>query len=179
MWQPAFARGVVLLEAVVAIGILSLIVSALLVLASRTNAAMYSATDRVVATYLALDASEWLRGRKLYNEINAVAWDDGITCVSTPCGVNTNNGLDADDLTPCADAAMNDCKLNRTVSLYFHGIVGSPTQVTRTIDVVPRDLDTDLIDDVLEYTITVSWRGSAGLVESAKMYTSIYRDIAP
>jgi len=175
-------RGIVLLEAVVAIGILSLIVSALFVLASRTNTAIYAAADQVVATYLTLDASEWLRGRKIYNELNGLPWDDGISCSSGPCGVNTQHpNMEFNDVTPCSDAAMNACTLNLVGSLYQHSNFGSPSHFSRTIEADSRDLDTpaDGDIDVTDYAITVTWRGGGGVTQSSTMYTSLYKTENP
>lgn len=177
------ARGVVLLEAVVAIGILGLLVSSVLSLSSRSVQAMYMASDEVVATYLALDASEWIRARKAYNEVNGNDWLQdigyGMSCVpSTPCGVSTMYELSDSNGTFSSCSALDDCALSLSGISYIHNSAGTPTYFKRRILVDPVDLDSTAAgDEQAIYTITVSWRGSAGNEYSKTMYTTLYREI--
>lgn len=180
------SRGVVLLEAVVAIGILGLLVSGVLALSSRSVQAMYMASDEVIASYLALDASEWIRARVMYNQAKGSDWlldiESGATSctVSAPCGVSTiyNFSNPLGKFSLCT--ALANCILNMSSQGYTHASGGDiePTYFRRTISFETFDLDGVPADEEQAiYTITVFWRGSGNVEHSKTMYTTLYREI--
>lgn len=173
------ARGIVLLEAIVAIGILALITSALLVLAARSTAAMYSATDRLIASYLVYDGADWLRAKRDLNVGVGGSWYDGIGPTECPggnqCGLETSGSLAAETLEQCT--FLNNCVLSRSTaeSFYRHIVTGAvETPFTRTITLDPVDFDGDMQPDEISYTIRVEWRGSGGVREGVEVLTTLY-----
>ncbi|MBP9750204.1 MAG: hypothetical protein KBD21_05755 [Candidatus Pacebacteria bacterium] len=178
-----YPRGVVLLEAVVAIGILGLLVSGVLALSSRSVQAMYMASDEVIASYLALDASEWIRARTIYNQANGLDWLLGIkqigtNCtVSAPCGVSTIHNFANGHSKFSLCSSLDDCVLEFSGTGYTHA-GGAATYFRRTISFKTFDLDGVPADDEqVVYTITVFWRGSGNVEHSKTMYTTLYREI--
>ncbi len=171
-------RGVVLLEAVVAIGILGMLVSAILSLTARSSSAMYSAADRLTATYLAYDAAEAIRARKMFNEGNVQPWlkDIDATDCGTVCGVTTIH----DDVTlvKLDSLCAPQCPLYQNGAT-FRGAAHSgfvESYFRRTVSVTTHDLDSVPADvEEAKYTITVYWRTSGGREESVSIDMVLYK----
>ncbi|MBP9750154.1 MAG: hypothetical protein KBD21_05490 [Candidatus Pacebacteria bacterium] len=169
-------KGIVLLEAIVAIGVLVMIAGAVLVLVIRSTSGTRSATDQLTATYLAQDVAEWLVAKKQYNIKNNVDWHTEMQCgVGTECGVDTNDLADLQDCT-----SLNACALFRdaTTGLYSHTLFGNvPTPYVRKVTGInaSSDLNANGILDNITYTITVSWTNGAR-TESLPLTLTLYED---
>ncbi len=175
-------RGVVLLEAVVAIGILGMLVSAVLSLTARSSFAMNSAADRLTATYLAYDAAELIRARKIFNETTTPPpsnWLQNIECSSGDvCGMNTHFPvLNVGDqrLEPC----VSNCVLYLNGSTFSHLTTGPESHFRRVITLEKRDLDGGSDYEEAAYTITVYWRTGRGYEESVSTNMTLYRNMNP
>ena len=153
-------RGIVLLEAIIAIGVLVMIVGATLRLVVTSSAGVRAASDQVVATYLAQDAAEWLVARRAYNEVEGLDWLEGIdgAACSPNCAVYTNLSVSVQDMVACPGGS---CALNRRngpPEFYTHETTDvTTTPYSRSVAVATGDLDGDLVNDIVTYTITVSW----------------------
>ncbi len=152
-------RGIVLVEAIIAIGMLVLIVTGTLNLLLRSTSSTNHVIDQTIATYLAQDALEWIIAKYEYNRITGQPWLAGLNtsaCGST-CGVDTHTTATAGSLINCGGGG---CTLYRnTVGGYSHTVAGhTRTPYVRTIAI---DSSLQSGDEAL-VTVTVSWRESNG-----------------
>lgn len=167
-------RGVVLVEAIVAIGILVTIIGAVLGLTLRSSNVTRVATDQVVATYLAQDVAEWLVAKKRFNDGTLNYWS-GITPGAGNFGISTDSAL-TEGLGVCGN--LSGCNLYRTSEgRYTHESGGNTlTPFRRIVEVDDSaDYDADVTTtEAVEYTITVSWH-TGSHTESFVMRTTLYK----
>jgi Tfp pilus assembly protein PilV len=182
-------QGVVLLEAVVAIGILALLLSSVLSLMTRATSAMYTSSDQLTATYLAHDVLEWARARKAFNENSGSAdWYAGIGVDASGVSVCTPSGLCGVDTTTqqvfvrdFAQCSVFDCRVYTSGAggyLYYQRIplAGDfQTPFTRTVVVETNDLYGDANPDELELTVAVTWRSSSGAEHRIEASSFLYK----
>jgi Tfp pilus assembly protein PilV len=165
-------KGIVLLEAIIAVSVLALIFSSALELFSNAVRATRTSLDTTVASHLAEDAAEFLVARRLFNiDGGSEEWTDGITCEGE-CGIDTTVSAVADaSLTPCSDPS--NCVLKKTAGENWkinHDTSGVATPYTRKISTA---LSYD--GNELTATIVVSW--SAG--NHTESYTLVQRLYKP
>ncbi len=156
------ARGIVLTEAIIAVGVAAAIFTAVLGLLSRSMGGIRASTDQVTATYLAQDAMEYIVAKIVYNKRSGAGWLDGVSGTSgcpnstTPCMVETGR-IGYENLSSCGGT----CALHLTTGGYYTHTVGSnttPTKFSRSITVLPINLDTDdATYEEAKVTVTVSW----------------------
>jgi Tfp pilus assembly protein PilV len=165
-------RGVILLEAIVAIGVLVTVIGAVLGLTLRASNVTHVAIDQVVATYLAQDMAEWLVAKRQYNKRNNIAWDTGIFA-SGDLGISTDASLQTGVLGACS--GLNNCALYRTsTGVYTHSANSGANTLTPFQRTVTARDTVMASGDGIEYTITVSWN-TGSYRESFVMRTVLYK----
>jgi len=176
--------GVVLLEAIIAIGVLVAMVTGSLLLLSSSSRSVRSANDRLIATYLAQDAVEWIRARWYYNRqfVGGSGWLTHIQCpTGRTCGLETQTDVIVPTTGISECTLLNNCILRQpdpTSPQYSHFDPVSAavdTPYTRTIVVQTADVDGDGTHDEAEYTVTVSWSSGSG-TDSVEILTTLYND---
>lgn len=81
------AKGFTLVEAMVAISILSLAVTGPMIIAQKGIGAAIYARDQITAFYLAQEAVEYIRNVRDTNRINNISWLTSLTpCLDTGSG---------------------------------------------------------------------------------------------
>lgn len=170
-------KGVILLEAIIAVGVLAIVSAATLNLMTRSVAGVRISNDHLIATYLAQDAVEYLVARKEYNKRSGLNFLNGITAGDCHIG----GGDCILDTTSVSVAANNPALVNcggtcpslrydASSHLYSHA-AGSPTIFTRTITAG----DLAGIGHEESYTVRVSWQESSG-TEQVEVTVVLYDD---
>jgi Tfp pilus assembly protein PilV len=149
-------KGVVLVEAIVAVGVLAIIVTATLSLVTRSAAGLRNANDHLVATYLLQDVVETVYARYEYNKnTEPLLWQTGLTCPTTPtCILETNTPNILNISLQSADCSTGACDLwyNSGLFTYVGGGGASATSYTRWVEVTTLSGG-----DELQIEVTVSW----------------------
>lgn len=160
-------QGFTLLEALVAVSILMVAVSAPITIAQRgLSSAIYS-KDQMVATYLAQDAIEYIKNLRDKSSINSENYDwdalwliSGIdTCLNTGCQIDTISGR------IIAYANTNYIKIDNNNFYQYES--GVETKYTRKIQIERRTVGGQ--NDEALITVTVSW-GETSLVVRTMIY---------
>lgn len=125
-------QGVILVEAIVAIGVLVTIFTAAMALYTASVKGVRMTNDEVIATYLAQDGLEAVIAKRQlnYEHADSVSWLDGMDyCTNAnPCLADAL--LDpADPLVSCG----TDCQLYMDNGLY-NTVSGDPTYFERSIE---------------------------------------------
>jgi len=151
-------KGIVLTEAIIAVGVMSIIFVSTLSLLSGSLGGVRDSVDRLIATYLAQDAVEYMQARWMYNKNSgAPTWDDGLQCgAGVTCSLDTTQGdvkENAEDLSPGCGTCMLD--LDTNTGLYTPTSGGTASRFSRKITTASLNGG-----DELQVTITIGWTGS-------------------
>jgi len=142
-------QGFILIEAIIAVGVLAVIFSGAMSLYMSSIEGIRISTDQAVATFLAQDAMELVIAKVQYNTTHNVPsdpidWLDGLDGCTT-CGANTATGIIADYVF-----------LGETSNLSIDGnglyTPGNGSIFTRSIRVEEINPDEEA-----RVTVTVSW----------------------
>lgn len=153
-------QGVILLEAVIAVGVLVTIFTAAIALYIDSVGGIRMTNDQLVATFLAQDGMEQVIAKRQHNYENDLDWLDGITNGTTcsnadpshanSCGVDYfTNDLNA-SLPACSTA--NTCKLYLNTNVFSHAGGGTESYFTRTVKVTET-----MVNVEAEVIVTVYW----------------------
>ena len=163
-------KGFTLVEAMVAISVLSLAVTGPLLIAQKGLASAIYAKDQITAFYLAQEAVEYIRNVRDTNRITASSWLNGLSaCMSS--GANEKCTIDARKTDFTASGAVTSCpsgtcpaiSFDSSTGLYGYGI-GNTTKFTRSISIDNRASAKEAL-----ITVTVSW--STDLFSSPRTFT--------
>lgn len=169
-------RGIVLTEAIIAIGVLAMLFTGATRLLSRSLSGMRAASDQVVATYLAQDATEFLIAKREHNVKSGKNKYDRMTCAPGPyCSLDTTVAdIGTGNLVGCT--SETNCPLYRTnQNKYTPSQSGNtPTPYNRSIKIETVDFDGDTtIHEGLKVTVTVSWADGPKTFKTT-LITTIY-----
>lgn len=160
---PQQNRGFTLVEAMVAISILSLAITGPMIIAQKGIGSAIYARDQITASYLAQEAVEYVRNVRDTNRINGTSWLSPFTelsCLET--GLGEKCQIDARYADFTAAGAIQACSggtcprlsydtVNRLYG-YGSGSDWRQTPFTRTIV-----LDNRASSKELKISVTVSW----------------------
>lgn len=147
-------RGVVLIEAIIAVGVLITIFTASLALYLGSVGGMRMTNDQLIATYLAQDGLEQVIAKRQYNYKHFDNWLVGIptTCTTAnPCAVDyVTYGVSTASLTAC----VAGCKLyiDPVTGLYSHNPAGTASYFSRSVSVEILEPDVEA-----RVVVKVSW----------------------
>jgi prepilin-type N-terminal cleavage/methylation domain-containing protein len=164
-------RGFTLVEAMVAISILSMAVTGPLVIAQKGIGSAIYARDQITAFYLAQEAVEYVRNVRDSNRIAGTPWlsqfasckEDGSSPSTKKCRIdagyvdflNPNGDVNTNAISLCSSGVCQPLLLNTGTNLYGYGSGGDwkPTIFTRTISIDDRvSPEKETI-----VTVTISW----------------------
>lgn len=155
-------RGFTLVEAMVAISILSLSITGPMVIAQKGIGSAIYARDQITAFYLAQEAVEYIRNIRDSNRINQNPWLLHLSsCLSGSCQidaryVNFANG-DGSTNTSAVSGCVGTCSplsFDTTQRFYGYGSGGTwnTTPFTRTIQMTETVADREAV-----ISVTVAW----------------------
>jgi len=154
--QTVTESGMVLLEAIVAVGVLVTMFAATMALFTRSVTGINISSEQLVAIYLAQDAMEQVVAKNEFNKGNFLPWLTGMSsCRPGPCAIDYYVATDMSaDPVSCSAASVNGCVL------YFDGTVytttdvggGEWSQFTREVEIVQSTTYEADVD------VTVSWQ---------------------
>ncbi len=187
-------RGFTLVEALVAVALISVAIVAPLTIASRGIAISNFSRDQTIATYLVEDAVEYVLDKKRQNQLNIINgvlttgsgapnWLDGFTLCVGYTGGPSPAAFDVDSINDSTDLSNQNRFISGGVcsatSLQYHtadgrfghgaaGALWKNTKFTRSI----------LIDEIslnheARLTVTVSWQSPLG-TKSFSIVTNMY-----
>lgn len=150
-------RGFTVIEAIVAIAVLALAITAPLVLAYRSLNATNIARDQVIATFLAQDVMEYILAQRAKNRVNGQDWLEGLEqCVdrASGCRIDTTKPLDGSGMiTSNPSQALGYSEANG------YGYAGTPSRFSRVVTMQSVE------DDEKAVEVTVRWRTGAVMKE--------------
>jgi len=165
-------RGFTLLEVIIATFILTIGAVGVFTLVTHTTRFSSTATNQLVASYLAQEGVEIVRNIRDTNFVRirkgvpGATWKDGLTGCAAMCEADYNDS----SLTPVG--SLNQLLLNGIRYTYDSG-VPSPFPFARNIAVTINGPDTKM--DVL---VEVSWQ-ERQTTRSVKAATELYKWLAP
>lgn len=165
-------KGVILVEAIVAVGVLVTIFTASMSLFMVSTKGVRINNDQLIATFLAQDAMEIVVAKRQYNFNNDLSWLDGMACaVGAPCEVDFDQ-----DITQAFPVCTGNCSpLNVTGQGVYTTGAGTPTIYTRevVIETLPSPNDFEA-----QVTVTVSWNEGSNRLQYPLRY-NIYDNPPP
>ena len=163
-------KGIILLEAIVAVGVLATMFAATMALFTYSVQGVRISSDQLIATYLAQDAMEQVVGKNQYNADNFFAWllDLGVCSGASGCAMNYLNEQDFDE-APLSCASSNSCKL------YFDGAVYTATNTGGGAGAgwsrFTRVTRINVVGHEAHVTVTVSWPDGPTTMEYSLQFT--------
>lgn len=160
------SRGFTLVEAMVAITILSLSVTAPLLIAQKGISSAIYARDQITAFYLAQEGVEYIRNVRDMNRIAGNPWLTNLTeCLedgsNKRCTVDSSysNPTDASAINQCSTVALgnkwicaNKIAFDTNNKIYGYNPAWTSTKFTRTISVDDRSVPNEAL-----VAVTISW----------------------
>lgn len=142
-------KGFTFIEALVAISILLVSISAPLTIASRSLSSAYFARDQIIAFYLAQDAVEYVRNKRDGNFLTNSSWLLGFPDVNNlSFTVDTIN----DGMALCPVGGCDPLDHNSSTGFYsYNDPGGSTSRFTRTVSI------NSITADEIVITVTISW----------------------
>ncbi|HEY4500604.1 MAG TPA: prepilin-type N-terminal cleavage/methylation domain-containing protein [Candidatus Paceibacterota bacterium] len=154
-------RGFTLVEAMVAISILSLAVTGPLVIAQKGLGSSIYARDQITAFYLAQEAVEYIRNVRDSNRITGTAWlsqfsackEDGS---GRKCQIDSRYAdfSTGGAISSCSSGVCPILSLDTTNNIYGYGsgVDWRPTMFTRIISI-----NETVLNKEAEISVTISW----------------------
>jgi Tfp pilus assembly protein PilV len=144
-------QGIVLVEAIIAVGVLVTIFTASLALYLGSIGGMRMSNDQLIATYLAQDGLEQVIAKRQYNFESDRTWLNGIP-VSTSCMLDYYNDTIDASLASCTG---DGCRLfsNPTTGIFSHDNTSNESYFNRSVEVttLPGDVEARVV-------VTVTWK---------------------
>jgi type II secretory pathway pseudopilin PulG len=168
-------KGFTLLEALVAISILMVAVSAPITIAQKGLASAVYSKDQMIASYLAQDAIEYvknLRDQVVRNSEEsdwAELWDGLSSCLIEN---DNDDGCKIDTIKGEVSSFANGEKLKKNTNGFYQYDDGVDTKFTRQIQITRNDLDageSEVFDEAL-ITVTVNWGEGNEVVVNTLIY---------
>ncbi|HEU5114395.1 MAG TPA: prepilin-type N-terminal cleavage/methylation domain-containing protein [Candidatus Paceibacterota bacterium] len=151
-------KGFTLVEAMVAISILSLAVTGPLLIAQKGLSSAIYAKDQITAFYLAQEAIEYVRNARDTNRITGASWLNGLSsCLintgSEACEIDARKTdfLSSGAIQSCTGGVCDKLSYDSSSGLYGYGI-GSPTKFTRTVTIDNRASSKEA-----KLSVTIAW----------------------
>jgi len=161
-------EGFVLLEAIIAVGVLVTIFAATITLYVSSVGGLRISNDQLIATYLAQDGMEQVIAKRQYNYDNSPTWLDGLSnCIPGPCSAEY---FEREMYLPLP-ACVADCALYIDANgEYSSDSSGKPSHFKRKINIT-----WDGISHEAYVTVSVSWPDGPDTLQVPVSYT-LYND---
>ncbi len=150
--------GFTLVEAMVAISILSLSITGPMVIAQKGIGSAIYARDQITAFYLAQEAVEYVRNVRDSNRINGSAWLSYLSpCLAGgTCQIDARytDYTNASAISSCPSGTCSRLSFDITQALYGYGSGGSwrNTPFTRSVQITETGADKEAV-----ISVVVSW----------------------
>lgn len=142
-------RGFTLIEALVAIAILTVSIAGPITIASRGIASAVFARDQITAFYLAQEAIEFIRNKRDENNLRGNGWVDGLSkCLDGKvCTIDSKNN----EINECIGGICPVLKYNDSTAFYSYDS-GEDSNFTREIRMVTINVKEIAITTTLSWT---------------------------
>jgi prepilin-type N-terminal cleavage/methylation domain-containing protein len=157
--QAAKRKGFTLVEAMVAISILSLAITGPLVIAQKGIASAIYARDQITAFYLAQEAVEYVRDVRDTNRITKSAWLNGLSsCVDNGGGQRCTIDVRTSTVAACPSNICTQISFDPATGFYGYGAgAGNASQFTRTVSIDSRGDTTNSPAKEAVISVSISW----------------------
>lgn len=142
--------GFTLIEALVAIAILTISIAGPITIASKGISSAIFARDQITAFYLAQEAVEFIRNKRDENNIIGNGWIDGLSdCLDDEkvCIIDSKNNT----INECVGGVCPVLKYDDDTGFYSYDLGGEDSKFTREIRI------TTINDNEVAITTTLSW----------------------
>ncbi len=158
-------KGFTLLEVIVAIFLVTVGISGVFLLITRTIGIISLSFSQLTAAYLTQEGIEIVRNVRDTNWLDPLnpSWDDGLSA----------GNWEADYTTPTLNDTYDGDLLNIDGDGFYSYSPGTPTKFKRRITIVPEDIDLDGINDILKVTVLVEWQ-EKGKIHSHTAQENLY-----
>ncbi|PJE74182.1 MAG: hypothetical protein COV01_01630 [Candidatus Taylorbacteria bacterium CG10_big_fil_rev_8_21_14_0_10_41_48] len=152
------ARGFTLVEAMVAISILSLSITGPMIIAQKGIGSAIYARDQITAFYLAQEAVEYIRNVRDSNRINQASWLSYLpTCLAGgTCQIDARytDYTNESAISACLSGTCPVLSFDTSQNFYGYGSGGSweSTRFTRDVQVTETQANKEAV-----ISVTVSW----------------------
>ncbi len=145
-------RGFTLIEALIAIAVLTISIAGPITIASRGIASAVFARDQITAFYLAQEAVEYIRNKRDENNLNGNNWLEGLSeCLdANVCTVDINESDPEDIINQCPGGVCPVLKYDDNTNFYNYS-TGVDSNFTRTTNITTVNVKEVAI------TTTLSW----------------------
>lgn len=145
-------KGFTLIEAIIAIAILTVSIAGPITIASRGIASAVFARDQITAFYLAQEAIEFIRNKRDENNLKGNGWTDGLeNCLNGKvCAIDSKNNK----INECIGGICPVLKYNDSTAFYSYDS-GKDSNFTREIRIATVNVEEIAI------TTTLSWPSSS------------------
>lgn len=149
-------KGFTLLEVIIAIFLVTVGITGVFLLITRTIGTISLSFSQLTAAYLTQEGIEITRNIRDTNWLDPTnpSWDDGLACSPLPCSSEAEADYNDPGLTPYVTPGRF---LKIDVNEFYSYDPGTDTKFKRRITIVPVDLDLDGINDILEVSVEVTW----------------------
>jgi prepilin-type N-terminal cleavage/methylation domain-containing protein len=153
-------RGFTLIEALVAIAILTISIAGPITIASKGLASAVFARDQITAFYLAQEAVEYIRNQRDENNLNGNDWLDGLSeCMDENiCTIDINESNPNDIIAQCPGGVCSVLKYDDDINFYNYS-TGEDSNFTRETNVE--------VINVKEAAITTTLSWSTGVLSKS------------
>lgn len=153
-------RGFTLIEALVAIAVLTISIAGPITIASKGIASAIFARDQITAFYLAQESVEYIRNKRDENNINGNNWLYGLSeCIDTDiCTIDINEGNPENIIKKCPVGECPVLKYDDNTNFYNYS-TGNNSNFTRKTNIV--------IVDAKEVAITTTLSWSTGVISKS------------
>ena len=167
-------KGIVLVEAIIAVGVLVTIFTAAMSLYTVSVGGIRITNDQVIATYLAQDALEIVIARRQFNyeQSHTNHWLDGISGCTTgsPCAVSYYDDISsANPFSSCVSASI--CPLRLDANGVYNPDNGDVTHFHRSISSTPI---TGMTASSTRIQSRVWWQDGGGNILEYSLWHTIY-----
>lgn len=145
-------KGFTLIEALVAIAILTISIAGPITIASKGISSSVFARDQITAFYLAQEAVEYVRNKRDENSIKGNDWLDGLSeCMgSNICTIDINESEPSNIITQCPGGVCPVLRYDDSTNFYNYS-TGDNSIFTRTTNIATINARE------VSITTTLSW----------------------
>ena len=165
--------GFSLVETLVAVTLLLIAVAGVMNMAQGGLQLAVAARDQMVATYLAQEATEYIRNIRDSNHLAEDAWDKGFSDCSNACRLDVTLPASAGGITGCPGGVCPFLRYDEENARYYYDPNKPQSRFHRKVVISPVRNDSD---GTAEYIVEVivSWAGTKG-GNSLRLVSSLHR----
>lgn len=170
-------KGFTFLEVIIAIFLVTVGITGVFLLITRTIGTISLSFSQLTAAYLTQEGIEIVRNIRDTNFIEQTiglnTWDEGLVLPAIDCSTGCEADYTATAQLDPTLSAFGGNFLRIDSNDFYNYTIGDPTKFKRKITIVPEDVDGDGINDILEVSVEVTWE-EKGEAQSHSAQENLY-----